>query len=1087
MMTDLMDNTSQPTLPAADPASGHLPLIITKIRLPRRRPGLLSRRRLVDFIHTHLDRKLILISAPAGYGKTSLLTDWAHETDLPVCWYTLDTFDCDLRVFLEHLIASIVVRFPAFGQRSRAFLQGLADPSHHLYPIVATLVQEIYDVIPEYFCLILDDLHAVEEQEKINEFLDLLVTYVDENCHFIFASRTLPALPNLSLLLARRQAAGLSIDELRFTPSEIQALALQNYGLQLAATEVHKLAERTEGWITGLLLTAAPGWEQIHQNIATQGHINLGLYDYLSKQVLDRQPAPLQDFLLVSSLLDEVSPDLCMAALNIERPTEWMDQVRARNLFLVEFEGAADRLRYHQLFREFLQTSLRRQDEVRFRELTRRVADAYGDRGQWEQAVSRYLALRDYDRVAGIIDQRVTEMYETGRWDTLANWIDALPDAALVGQPRLLVYRARIHADRGEHVPALNLYERAERAFLSLGDRSWGAYALAQKSCVLRFQGRYVEAVERCQEALAMAGGDTPRDKITLALAQRNMGLCRVGLGQLADGMEALRQALCLYQDLGDAYDIGMVHHDLGMSHDLAGELGPAVDHYQAALQNWRQLGSPGPWAHTLNNLSVIYHVRGEYDQASLLLNEALSKIRQAGNLRVEAAIWASLGDLHRDKGAYERAKQAYGMGLEVATRAGEGFVATYTLDALGNISRLGGNLALAHKHLSDALDSAREHASAYEVALCHTSLGILATEERNLALAQDYLNQAIACFEGGGYKRELARAYLHRAQSRFLAGEEQMALADLEQTLSLAAQLGFDQFIVVDGLRLQPLLRFAFDRGIGNSQLSHLLESIQVYQTRLAQQPEPIIHAEPLPALRIYALGSPRIELGGKTVQWASTQSRDLFFCLLEHPEGLRKEQVGIIFWPDHAPEKLEAIFRSTVYRLRRALFRESVSFEDGLYRVNRQMDYEYDVETFDRLLDQAGQSQAVAQDKMMALLEKALELYRGDYVEGIYSDWCELERERLRARFMAAVQQLAGLYAERGKLQRAIEFYQLALAHDPYQEVAYRGLMHCYYRLGDRSAAIQQYQACAKILQAELGLRPMPETEELYQQILH
>ncbi|MFN2185830.1 MAG: hypothetical protein ACK2UU_17750, partial [Anaerolineae bacterium] len=193
------EQVSKQPIPGEDqpaPASPALPLIVTKIRVPRRRHDLLPRRRLVNFIHAHLDRKLILISAPAGYGKTSLLTDFAHDTDLPVCWYTLDEFDRDLHVFLEHLIAAIGRRFPAFGQRSLSFLHNTADPGSNLYPLVATMVQEIYDTIPEYFFLVLDDHHAVEMQEQINEFLDLFVAYVDENCHVIIASRTLPALPN---------------------------------------------------------------------------------------------------------------------------------------------------------------------------------------------------------------------------------------------------------------------------------------------------------------------------------------------------------------------------------------------------------------------------------------------------------------------------------------------------------------------------------------------------------------------------------------------------------------------------------------------------------------------------------------------------------------------------------------------------------------------------------------------------------------------------------------------------------------------------------------------------------------------------
>ncbi len=1082
MSADLV--TSKPeTIPArANSISSPLPLVMTKIRIPRRRTELLSRRRLVDFIHAHLDCKLILISAPAGYGKTSLLTDFAYETDLPVCWYTLDPFDRDLRVFLEHLIAAIARQFPAFGERSRLLLQETPDPKHNLHPMVATLVREIYDTIPEYFVLTLDDYHAVEEEEKIVEFLDLFVTYMDENCHFILASRTLPALPNLSLLLARKQATGLSIDELRFTPQEVKSLAQQNYDLELTLEDAAKLAEQTEGWITGLLLTAAPRWEQTKESVTLRGRINIGLYDYLSKQVLDQQPAQLRDFLLASSVLDELSQELCASILGVDRPADLMDQLRTRNLFVIEFEGGGDRLRYHDLFRDFLQANLRRQDEARFRELTRRAAQTYASRGEWQRAVSRYMTLQDYESVAAIIEQTATHMYETGRWDTLAGWIDALPATAKATRPDFLIHRGKIHAERGEHTLALALYHQAKQAFTAVGDKAGLGSALAREGCVLRFQGRYAEAVVRCQEALGLVSGATPQEKSTLALAHRNVGLCHLGLGQLAEGLEALQQSLRLYEELETPYDIGMVHHDMGLGHELAGDLDRAVIHYKAALQRWQLLGNLGPWANTLNSLGVIHYLQGKYEQASQLLNEALLKVQQANNLRVEALVWASLGDVHRDLGDYEQAQQVYNNGLKVATRAGEGFVVTYILDGLGNIFRLQGNLTQARKQLLEALQHAERHGSAYERGLCHTSLGILASVEGDLPVARQHLNQAVELFEASGFKREMARARLHQAEVAFLAGEREKALTDLEPALTLATQLAFDQFLVVECQQIQPLLRYAADQKVGGKALPLLLKRIRAHQSLVAKRAEPVIEAKPQLDLRIYALGQAQVELESKSVQWVTAQSRDIFFCLLQHPHGLRKEELGGIFWPEHNPQKLDAIFRSSLYRLRRALFRDSVVFEEGLYRFNRKSIYWFDLEVFDKLLDEAEQTLAVAKKKKMALLEKALALYKGDYLSGIYADWCVSERDRLRGRYLAALEELARLYAGRGELQRAIELYQSLLTQDQYYEVAHRELMRCYYRLGDRASAIRQYQICAKILREEMGLNPMPETEKLH-----
>ncbi|NIV33774.1 MAG: hypothetical protein GWN58_31305, partial [Anaerolineae bacterium] len=210
------------------------------------------------------------------------------------------------------------------------------------------------------------------------------------------------ALPNLSLLVARRQAAGLSIDELRFTPQEIRELAQQNYGLDMSQEQANKLAERTGGWITGLLLTAAHRWQQSHADVAVRGRINIDIYDYLSRQVLNRQPDDLREFLLDSSVLEDMSPQIVTEVLQISRPERLMDQIRVRNLFALEYEGEQVRLRYHDLFRDFLQDTLRNRNEARFRELTLRAAEAYRARGEWERAVSRYLDLDHFEPVIEI-------------------------------------------------------------------------------------------------------------------------------------------------------------------------------------------------------------------------------------------------------------------------------------------------------------------------------------------------------------------------------------------------------------------------------------------------------------------------------------------------------------------------------------------------------------------------------------------------------------------------------------------------------------------------------------------------------------
>ena len=199
--------------------------------------------------------------------------------------------------------------------------------------------------------------------------------------------------------------------------------------------------------------------------------------------------------------------------------------------------------------------------------------------------------------------------------------------------------------------------------------------------------------------------------------------------------------------------------------------------------------------------------------------------------------------------------------------------------------------------------------------------------------------------------------------------------------------------------------------------------------------------------------------------------------------PGGSTREEIGVVFWPDHSPERLDGIFRSTLYRVRRALFKDSVIFEAGLYRFNRQGDYWFDVEVFEKLL---GEARGLADTEKIARLQEACALYRGDYLSETGADWCMLDRERLREQYLQALETLAVLHTDLEALHAAIEFYQDVLAHDQYRESAHRGLMLCYYRLGDRTSAVHQYQVCVEILRKELDLSPSPETGKLFLKII-
>jgi LuxR family maltose regulon positive regulatory protein len=353
----------------------------TKVVLPRRPTSLLTRQRLLALLSDLLDHRLVIITAPAGYGKTSLLLDLAHQAELPFCWYALDELDRDPRRFIAHLIGSITQRFPGFGRQSAAVLQGMDSAELDLERLVAIIVNEAYEHIREHFVLVLDDYHLVGESEAINHFVNRFVQAVDENCHLVLSSRTLLTLHDLPLMVARSQVGGLGFEELAFRAEEIQALVLQNHEVRMPAAAAAELARETEGWITGLLLSAQTMWEGMADRVRLARVSGVGLYDYLAQQVLDQQPAPVRDFLLRTSLLEEYDAELCGAVLG--QGADWrglMDAVLRSNLFVLPVDEAGTWLRYHHLFRDFLQARLARERQEERAEILRRLVAVYAER-----------------------------------------------------------------------------------------------------------------------------------------------------------------------------------------------------------------------------------------------------------------------------------------------------------------------------------------------------------------------------------------------------------------------------------------------------------------------------------------------------------------------------------------------------------------------------------------------------------------------------------------------------------------------------------------------------------------------------------
>lgn len=1058
---------------------------LTKVLPPRRRPDILRRQRLVDFLHEHVTLKVQTITAAAGYGKTTLLADFAGDIDIPVCWYYLDASDQDPRVFLDTLVTAIRYRFPNFGQRTEAALRGSSDIVREASRIIGVLTGEMYADIPELFILVLEDYHAIEPDSAVKSVLDLLLERTPANCHFMISSRTPIKLAALDKLGVRRETANLGGKDLSFTPLEIRQLLTDQYQIQLSEFEAHKLAKATEGWVTGVLLGLSASFEGRLPRPGA-GLSPQNVFDYLASEVYEKQPPEIKDFLLLSGTLWEMEPQCCDRLLELENSERLLQEIERRNLFVSRLEGQRTLYRYHNLFREFLQAKLRKEQPQTYTTLHGRASSIFEDQGQWHQAIDHYLLAGAHLDAIRIIKKVGESFLKAGRWQTVSRWIQALPERLRAGEPTLTLFEAESLIHLGQVDKAIQLLNRLLNELDATQDWLLVSKALSLRGAAFRLTGYLDEAladITKVTRIVRRNGGPAQ----VLGDAYRRSGNIYTEQGRLVQAEKSLKRSLKLVLSIFDVSQIADVHNSLGIVYRRMGHLPKAAAHYEEARQYWEKANDIGRLALTLNNMGVLYRYQGQYELALNTLNAGLEKARLTGYQRTEAGVLINLGDVRRDLGLYADAMSSYSQALELARQSLESSQVAIATAGIGECYRLLGELGKAEVLLKEALAQAQEHGQMYDANLFTLQLGIIQCQKSNYKAAQELLLCAHDVAQQAGDKETAAKCALHLAQVAYLSHHNQIATNWLRKVSELVAEIGYEEFLVVEGVGIPALLRYAASRRIGGELFTHVLDKVRersnLSGTITGPVEQPSSTLEVPPSLKACALGETRVLLNSRPVtdsQWRSAKAKEMFFYLLCESRPASKEQIVASLWPDVSSAKGNSLFHSNLYRLRRALFDTIVLNQTGHYAISPDVPVWFDVKEFESHSTEARKQPSSSQHRVVHL-EQAIELYRGPFLSDLYSDWVENTRRRLEDRYLEVLSSLTLYYWRGGKQDRAIELLEKSLTIDPYQEQTYYQLARCYLENGDKASALRMCQRYSKVVTEELGSEPSHQMRRL------
>ncbi len=582
--------------------SSEMRLLRTKLFVPRAHAELVARPRLLTRLDAGQRCKLTLVSAPAGFGKTTLLSTWSAEHDVPVAWVSLDERDNDPPRFWAYVIAGLQTVWSNVGETASAMLRAPQAP-----PIEGILTELLNDVVAqnETVALVLDDYHAIADDE-IHAALTFLLENAPPQLRLIIVSRTDPPL-SLPLLRARRQLVELRAADLRFTPEEVEAFFGQMEGLTLDDEDVTALESLTEGWAAGLQLAALSVLEveDVSAFIQTFSGSHRYIFDYLAHEVLNRQPPAVRAFLLQTALLDRFDASLCEAVTGKADSQTILEALEAANLFIVPLDQRRHWYRYHHLFSDFLQAQLEQEAEPQERvELHRRAGLWYEVQGYPSDAIQHALAGGDAERAAVLIQQVTGEMFQRSELRTLMQWIGALPE-------RLL----------------------AQDTFLNMA-MAWALLATGQSEAV----EPHIQAVERLLEVNVEkvdASCELPTDVrgalaeiacIRASLAFNRFDLPRAkDLAQIARACLADPQAHGLYnQNLSLR---GVAAFNLALAHEYAGETSDAVAAFEDAVDVIRADQNMHLLPMSISHQGQLYVVQGQLHAAAQTYERALASM----------------------------------------------------------------------------------------------------------------------------------------------------------------------------------------------------------------------------------------------------------------------------------------------------------------------------------------------------------------------------------------------------------------------------------------------------------------------------
>lgn len=1016
--------------------------------VPRPPRDALRRRRLLDSLHDSIGRGLIVVQAPAGFGKTTLVAQFVAEDDLefaPV-WLTLDT-SCRTAEGFAARLAAAALRDEAWapvsatlGEDTRTYLASILGrwrERSSLPPIV-----------------VLDSLEELGPDAPAWTLIDWLTEALRDWGELVLVSREPIARRSVDRRLVGGDAIRIGASELRFTAEEVEELC-RRAG---ATCNANDLFESTGGWpiaVIGVVRGAIPV-------SAARGALPGSSWErYLAAEVWHMAPHRLRPALLqlsVPPVCDSAVGNGLVGAATWEAVFAWASECG----LLVEPQTDGS-LRILPPLRTFLLQEFERADPDGKRATTHLVVSAYLSAGNFLLALTTATELREESLIVDVLQNHASELIERGAFDLIAKAFDVLAPERVARAPLLRALRARAWSLSNNAKLAL----QEGRAVLEDEQapptaRFHGALAATRAARLLGRRNVAFEVLERAEELVPQLDADSKQE---LAWYEAHTIMA------LDSDFERAEQLLAeVARDAGAESPLGLLALSaLGQSLGMRGAVPEAVECLSRASIGWQNLRALGnlPWV--LNNLSVAHLAVGDVESALDAGKAARDVARTAHNARALAYATASIGDALLASGNSTDAAGAYREALQLCEgQVADEALAAMVIAGLSATALASGDLVEADVYAKRAVLIAETLGSPYELAACYLQAAMVSSASGNHAAALHRCDEAVRLARRIGAEVLVRQAVYRKALCAFRAGKRDVAQACLVELGAIMRQpwhagalsiLAREDFLFAQWAAMRDSLpEFARQR---------------LRESTFAACPAGSNTYRPFPSVRVESLGELSIFRDGVRIPeeaFASAKAIEFFLLFMARRGGMGKEEVVVELYPDLPASRCNSAFHSNLYRVRKALYPECIVRRGHTYVLNPDGEFSWDVDEFRNAIE-AARDAPPGSARRAELFEEAVRRYRGPFATTVHSEWAATLRAALDRAAVEALATLAGFHAARGEFEAAANYLERVLAADPLNDEAVYHLARFRAQAGNPTAALTLIDQFGQLFRQELG----------------